>query len=239
MTKQYWYIILTYIIVQFSGPLFGQELFESFGLTRENAFVWWTVSSFGTGLLVVFMLLRAMKQPVFEQRNRSSVTKSALWAVGGIFLAMFAQNIAALIEVYVFNVELGSENTEMLYKITKISPFFIVVTSVLGPIYEEIIFRKILFGELMKKMNFWFAAIISSIIFGAIHVELEHLLIYSSIGFVFAFLYYKTRRIWVPIFAHVTMNTLVILVRFIDPEKLEEWERQMNEAQAFIGGWFL
>ncbi|OEH91729.1 CPBP family intramembrane glutamic endopeptidase [Bacillus solimangrovi] len=239
MAKQYWYIILTYVFAQFSGLLFGHKVFEAIGLSREDAFIWWTIFAFGSGLIVVFFLLRSAGQSSFEERDRPSFLSSFFWAIGGIFLALFAQNIAAVIEVYVFNVELGSENTDALYQITQISPFFIIVTSLLGPIYEEVIFRKIIFGELIKRTNFWLSALISAVIFGAIHFENEHLLIYSSMGLVFAFLYYKTKRIWVPITAHVMMNSFVILIRFLNPEQFEKIQQEIETAQSFIGGLFL
>ena len=47
--------------------------------------------------------------------------------------------------------------------ITRTTPWFLIVISIIGPILEEIVFRKILFGTLYKKFNFFIAAIISSL----------------------------------------------------------------------------
>ena len=62
-------------------------------------------------------------------------------------------------------------------------------------------------------MNFFFAALISSLIFSIAHGELEHLILYGAMGFTFAFLYIKTKRILVPIFTHVAMNTIVVIMQ--------------------------
>ncbi|MCG3057195.1 CPBP family intramembrane metalloprotease, partial [Escherichia coli] len=76
-----------------------------------------------------------------------------------------AQSVAAMIEMNLLGIEPGSENTEMILNLVKVTPLLIVVTSVIGPILEEIIFRKIIFGSLYRKYNFFISAFISSLIF--------------------------------------------------------------------------
>src|SRR5699024_12721523 len=94
--------------------------------------------------------------------------------------------IAANIEVYIFNIDTSSENTEMIMKITELAPLFSIITVLIAPILEEIVFRKIIFGALYKRMNFILAGIISAVIFGLIHLDPTHLLIYTAMGLVFA-----------------------------------------------------
>lgn len=130
-------------------------------------------------------------------------------------------------------IETESENTQNLVSLIYQVPLVIFVTSVIGPILEEIIFRKIIFGSLYKRFNFFISALISSVIFGLAHGELEHLLLYAAMGFTFAFLYAKTGRILVSIAAHVAMNTLVIIIQVAYREDIE---KLLDNAQAFIGG---
>ena len=114
------------------------------------------------------------------------------------------------------------------------------VVSIIGPILEEIVFRKILFGTLYKKFNFFIAAIISSLVFAAIHFDFTHLLVYTAMGLVFAFLYVKTKRIIVPIAAHVAMNTLVAIGQiFMSNEQIQEMIKEAEKMQGFIGGFFV
>ncbi|GAA3317463.1 hypothetical protein GCM10020331_016310 [Ectobacillus funiculus] len=77
--------------------------------------------------------------------------------ITGVFLAFFAQTIAGMIEMKVFGIEPGSENTEQLIEIAAATPWFILVTSVLAPVLEEIVFleKKFLFGTLYKRYNFF------------------------------------------------------------------------------------
>ena len=142
-----------------------------------------------------------------------------------------------MIEQYVFHVGSGSENTKAILNIIKAMPLMIIVSSIVGPILEEIIFRKIIFGVLYEKTNFFFAGLISSVIFGIVHQDLTHLLLYTAMGFTFAFLYVQTKRIIVPIFAHVMMNTIVVVMQLGPAQKyIEQHSEQM---QLIIGGLFV
>lgn len=167
-------------------------------------------------------------------RHTTSAGSSIAWAIGGVFLALFAQSIAANIE-NLLGIEMGSENTQQIIRLIQASPLVVVISSIIGPILEEIVFRKIIFGTIHKRLNFFLSALISSIIFAVAHFEFEHILLYSAMGFTFAFLYVKTKRILVPIFAHVAMNTLVVIIQF-NRENIENWIKEAEKMQSFIGG---
>jgi membrane protease YdiL (CAAX protease family) len=111
-----------------------------------------------------------------------------------------------------------------------------LVSSIIGPILEEIVFRKIIFGSLYRRMNFFLSALISSVIFSLAHQEPEHTLLYSAMGFTFAYLYVKTKRIIVPILAHVSMNTLVVVIQTVLKEDIDRFIEQSEKIQNFIGG---
>jgi membrane protease YdiL (CAAX protease family) len=56
-----------------------------------------------------------------------------------------------------------------------------------------------------------------------------HILVYASIGYVFAFLYVKTKRIIVPIIVHMAMNTIVVIGQLsLDPEEIEQMQQQLQ-----------
>src|SRR5699024_5835031 len=101
----------------------------------------------------------------------------------------------------------------------------------------------IIFGTLYTRSNFWIAAILSSFIFGLIHQEFEHILIYTSMGFVFAFLYVKTKSILTPIIVHIVLNSFSIIMQYsLDPEDFERMRQQWENIQTIlivlIGGCF-
>jgi membrane protease YdiL (CAAX protease family) len=220
--------------MQFSSIL-GIPLLYNLGIgPREVAVAYWLIFSFFLALVIILLLMRKDMMDIEQRDDRSPMPIAIAWVIVGIFLAMFAQGIAATIENKVFGIEYGSENTQFLIEIAKITPLFIIVTSVIGPILEEIIFRKLLFGTLYRRFNFVIAGLLSSIIFAIVHMDFKHILIYTAMGFTFAFLYVRTKRIIVPILAHVAMNTLVVFIQIVFKDELERYQQQLETMQSFI-----
>ncbi|HEX7064181.1 MAG TPA: type II CAAX endopeptidase family protein [Bacillales bacterium] len=235
MPKRYWWIIATYVIMQLSGLAAG-FVFVGAGMSemqRTQASVIWSLISFIAALIVMLILLRTDIASRRMAKDRSTVDGAILWAFLGVFIAFGAQIFAALIEQSL-GVQRGSENTQMITEISRRMPIFIVVVAIIGPIMEEIVFRKVIFGALYKKWDFAIAAVISSLLFGLAHIELAHLLTYTAMGFVFAFLYAKTKRILVPIVAHASMNTFVVLMQVIFADELQKYMEKLKETQQLI-----
>lgn len=221
--------------MQFSGYL-GIPLLNELGVPENQLFgMWGTISFVAALFIILYMLIPEMKS---RHRDAERVSKGSavMWSIIGIFMAYAAQIIASLIEINVFGIQPGSENTEMLVEIVKDVQYFMIVTAIVGPILEEIIFRKIIFGSLHKRFNFFISALISSLIFAAVHADFTHLLIYTAMGFTFAFLYVRTKRLIVPIAAHVAMNTLVLIVQIFLADEIKEMEKQLETAQLIFGG---
>ncbi|MBU8908557.1 CPBP family intramembrane glutamic endopeptidase [Desertibacillus haloalkaliphilus] len=238
MPRRYWFILLTYILVQLSA-IVGAPLLLLLDVPREQIPGVWSLISFTIGLIIVVFLLRPEITNRHLDRNRSSRSQAILWSILGIFMAFAAQYAAAVIEMILFGIEPGSENTEVIVEFAKVTPMFIIVIAVIGPILEEIVFRMVIFGALYKRFNFWIAVLGSSILFAVVHMDFTHLLVYTAMGFVFAYLYVKTKRIIVPIIAHVAINSFVVLVQVVFGERLAELQDQLEQIQSFIGGFFV
>lgn len=91
----------------------------------------------------------------------------------------------------------------------------LVMTVVLSPIVEELIFRGVLLNKMGLIVPTLFAVLISSLLFGALHS-------FGSIfsAFIFAvcmaILYLKTENICVPILAHFLNNLFAEIIRLVD-----------------------
>ncbi len=131
-----------------------------------------------------------------------------------IIASFFLQSILAMIEIFVFKMPIGSQNTQDITAIIKSSPFFIIAVTIAGPIMEEFVFRFSLINFFNQKLNIWLSAIMSSLLFAAMHAD-GHYLIYSGLGFLFFLIYKKTGSILTPIIAHAGMNTLVIVLQLL------------------------
>lgn len=233
MTKRYWYVILTYFIMQFSGVIFSPLLYATLPISKFHSIIYWTIFSFAAGLVAILFIMRPyMKAP--STRGSANAGSVVLWVIAGVFLAYIGQFIASLIEINLLGITQNSANTQMIIEVTRAAPIFMIIPALIAPIVEEIIFRKIIFGTLYKKVNFFLAAIISALVFGIIHGEPEHILIYSSMGFVFAYLYVKTKRIIVPIIVHMTLNTISVVIQLsLSPEEIQ---KQLEQVQTILIG---
>lgn len=240
MNRRYWIILLVYIVMQLSAFV-GVPLLYFLGLSETQSFAGWTIGSFIVALFVMIWILRPEKEGVREhpKLQRTSTAHAVKWSVLGIFLAVIAQYIAVLIEQEVFKIEPGSQNTQMIMDIIEKVPLMAIVVALVGPILEEIVFRKVIFGAFFKRFNFIISALLSSVVFAIVHFDFTHLLIYTAIGFTFSYLYVKTGRILVPIAAHVAVNGYAILMNNLLGDKIEEMQKELEQAQFILGGLFL
>lgn len=238
MPKRYWWVLATYIIMQLSSLIAGPVLVAA-GVPIAQAGVIWGTISFVVALIVMLILLRKDMTKEYMARDRLDIGRSIGWAFLGIFLVFAVQYVSGMIELYVLGVHHGSENTQRITEAARKIPIFIIVIAVIGPIMEEIVFRKIIFGTLLKKFDFTIAALVSSLIFGLAHLDPTFLLTYAALGFALAFLYYKTKRILVSIIAHASMNTFVVIMQvIIGPDKLQQWQERLKETQQLICHFF-
>ncbi|WP_235802042.1 CPBP family intramembrane glutamic endopeptidase [Ureibacillus massiliensis] len=236
--KTAFYILLVYIACQLSSLLLliptvrdlflnyiGNDTVAIYSLTA-----WWSTIAFAIAFVISIILILKNKNfwNIFKG-EKASVGGAILWGILGFFLVLFGQMVGANIEVAI-GIDYGSENTETLLRVTEIAPIMILSTVLLGPFLEELIFRRVVFGSLVQTQNFWIAGIISSIVFGAIHLDFTHIILYTISGFIFAFLYYKTKRLLTSIIAHTMLNGFVVITQ-LNYETLKEMQ---NALQFFI-----
>lgn len=84
----------------------------------------------------------------------------------------------------------------------------LVVAGVLGPVTEELIYRGVIFGFLERKVNRVYALIMSSLLFGIVHLSFVQSVYASVMGLIAGIVYMKTRKLGWPIIIHITINVL-------------------------------
>ena len=88
--------------------------------------------------------------------------------------------------------------------------FFLAV--ILGPIFEEIIFRGYLFKILKIRLNNFYAIILNSIFFGIIHFELSAIIPALILGISLSFIRLKTNNLVPSIIIHSLHNLFALIV---------------------------
>lgn len=128
MKKQYWWIIVTYILMQLSGVV-GLPLLLKTGLYDNRGFTieekgqiitgHWAIISFFVALCIVLWLLRTDIRDRHLDPKRSSAPATIGWIFIGFFLAFFSQIVAGMIEMQLLGIKQGSENTMKLMEIAR------------------------------------------------------------------------------------------------------------------------
>ena len=100
--------------------------------------------------------------------------------------------------------------------------FMLAFTVLLAPAYEELLFRRVLFGRLWAAGLPWTGLLLSSVAFALVHElpgataggwETGQLwLVYGVMGGAFAWLYRRTGTLWAPIAAHAVNNAVAVAV---------------------------
>lgn len=225
--KKYWLVIAIFLLMQLLTAVIPTILYLNFGFDFISTAVYTNITLF---IMAVIAIVWIMWRDVRDESLAYPMPPGKIigWIALGLLLAWIANALTVSILLYGFGVDGNSANTEAIVEISRMNPFFIIIPAIAGPIMEELIFRKIIFGYFNKKFNFAVAAIVSSLLFGLAHMEFTLLLVYVAMGFVFAFIYWKTKRIIIPILVHVSLNSIAVIGQLlIDPEKLEQMQDEL------------
>jgi uncharacterized protein len=134
------------------------------------------------------------------------------WGLTGGTLSLSVQYLWSKIQLYVFDFIPVSLNTNQLLNAVKSSPGMILFICLVCPILEEIVFRKMIYDSLKRKIGMLAASSVSAFLFSLIHFDFVNLLVYMLIGLIFSWIYIKSKNILASIVAHVLMNSVVLII---------------------------
>ncbi|MGV3244398.1 intramembrane glutamic endopeptidase MroQ [Staphylococcus sp. 11261D007BR] len=196
------------------------------------------VISFIVAAILIIILQYTIKNPMaFELQPKEEKRYIPIWIIAGLGVVFIAQIVINLLTTLVFGIDPASENTLELMKVARQMPVFIILIAIVGPILEEFVFRKVIFGEIYNAIKsspaikFLVASIVSSVIFSLAHMDFTHFLTYFVMGMVFAAFYIYTKRLSVAIGIHMAQNALVTVMQLLIPEKVFE---EMLKETSFI-----
>lgn len=137
------------------------------------------------------------------------------WMIGLVVMA--ASNIL----IGIFTPSKVANNEAGVQEIITQSPLIaFILTTILAPFTEEVIFRKS-FRDVFKEKNIYI--LISGLVFGSLHVissvttlyDYLYIIPYSALGIAFATIYYKTDNIFSSIFVHMLHNGVLTIMSII------------------------
>ncbi len=90
--------------------------------------------------------------------------------------------------------------------------FELFAVGVLPAIVEELVYRGILYKGFKKFVPVVFANLISSLIFGVMHMNMVQFVYAAILGILFAWVYEKYKSLWAPILMHMAANMFSVLM---------------------------
>lgn len=118
---------------------------------------------------------------------------------------------------------------------TNSTPFMrILVVGILAPIFEELIFRKLLIDHVVKYGE-WIAVFLSGLMFGMFHGNFQQFFFAAGLGMLFAYVYVRTGQVWYTILFHMIVNlsssaiTMGIL-GMLDLDKVMQMSEEMQKS---------
>ncbi|MGO3727848.1 CPBP family intramembrane glutamic endopeptidase [Enterococcus viikkiensis] len=213
--KKYSFItIFTYGLVLFSPVIYLQV----FHANPSQIIQLTTLTYFLGAALMIFYRYKSQLFGIESQQK--NVLIAILIGVIGIPVSLLLQMLILQIEQRFLGQSATSQNTQNIVDLIMNNMVFIFATTIAGPIMEEFVFRRGIFGALEKRFGFLIPALLSSLLFAFAHND-GHYLLYAGLGFLFCGMYRYTGRIWTSMITHVGMNLLVILTQLaIHSEKL-------------------
>jgi uncharacterized protein len=106
----------------------------------------------------------------------------------------------------------------------------VTLAVLLAPVLEELVFRGGLHGSLRARVGVWPAALISSTVFAAIHLEVitsspAFLVQLFVLGLIFVWLYERTGNLLAPVLAHLAFNAASLTIAYLAPQLEEQVAR--------------
>jgi len=218
-TKKITKTVIIFLIFLFSSiwQYIGVELFnyDIDNLTATNSLVLTTFSEAITLVILIIIYFKDLKQDfknIKKDFNKNMDITIKAWLLG--ILVMVVSNL--IIGLFIRKATAGNE--QAVQSLIKGSSYLSIITfGLIGPMVEELVFRKS-FKETFKNGTLFI--LMSGLIFGGLHVvlsltsawDLFYLIPYCSLGIAFAYIYQKTDNIFYSIFIHMCHNTIFTIL---------------------------
>ena len=220
-----WAFVMGIQVAMESGPALNpDDLMQALSEPDPILLIWMTLLSTGGASLLVYFWRRRASQ---EERaiSTQAIFKPVTWGwilAGAVATFMFST--AATTAAQYLGVTPEPSNVAVIEAVMAQQPLFLMVFAVLiAPAYEELLFRRVLFGRLWVAGRPWLGLILSSAAFALMHefpgangnswqATAVLWLTYGFMGAVFAAVYWRTRTLWAAYAAHALNNAFALAV---------------------------
>lgn len=227
------YVLTMYIVAILIAIILNIIFLTLYPNNPNNGVFVGTLTNLLCYALMVFVFLFVLEKYFYDefQNFKKRFLHFVGIAIAGWFLNMFLSMFINVIMQLVDFVPRESQNQQAISETLKYPLLAIPMIVIGAPIVEEVIFRGVIFNfarnlKLPHKLNIVLAFILSSSLFGLIHVFSAYLISgdktelilgipYIAAGFALTLVYYFSNNIFVPIITHCIQNTLAVIVMLL------------------------
>ena len=228
----YAFFALSVVAVQFVLALLIQALFSSEFIANNNA----TLSLLLTIACIdvfgfSFLYFTVRKIPATPPEKRPFGFKKYLLFV--LFTAGLT-GLGFVIGLIVHGNLAGNQDSDLSALMMNSSmPLRVLTVGILAPIFEELIFRKLLIDRLIKHGEF-VAIFLSGLAFGLYHGNFQQFFFTLFVGWLWAFVYVRTGNVRNSIFLHMTMNMSTSIISVHLSQKYLEYNPEVSTDPAVL-----
>ena len=230
-------LFILYILVFFMLSYVGKFLFKNFYNYYYILFVKYN-GIFGILLFLLFIIIFYLFYSkdlkiifTYKKLNFSFVVKGLIYLSSIMmiyYIIYFIFDNAFLFNFFkYFNDILSGKKNITIYDILILEkslrpcfePFMFIATVIISPIFEEILYRGLMYNKLKEISNAFIGVLISSILFALLHIPKYGFGINTFflflVGILLTYCYEKTDNIYVPIFVHSINNFFIFLFNYV------------------------
>ena len=230
-------LFILYILVFFMLSYVGKFLFKNFYNYYYTLFVKYN-GIFGILLFLMFIIIFYLFYSkdlkiifIYKKLNFSVIIKGMIYLSSITMIYYIIQFIfdnAFLFNFFkYFNDVLTGKKNITIYDILilekslkpRFEPFMLIGSVIFGPIFEEILYRGLMYNKLKEISNAFIGLLISSILFAFLHIPKYgfgiNMFFLFLAGILLAYCYEKTDNIYVPIFVHSINNFFIFLFNYV------------------------
>ena len=207
LTRQLGHIGWGLLVYVLAGQLLGGAVYWIPGVSQN---VWLGlllsyVVMFGLAPILMWLIIRPLpkgRAPGLPLSGKALV-RSALYCIGvAYFFNMITAIVTSLLQT--LSDKPLNDVTQNMFDTTPM-PLLILLAGVAAPIFEELIFRKLLLDRL-RPFGDRCAIILCGVAFGLYHVNLGQFFYAAALGMILAGIVLKTGKLWHSMVCHAALN---------------------------------
>lgn len=160
------------------------------------------------GLSALICALRYRKAPRSHIDVKINPVMIAAIAIISISFIDFSNNVVSLADLEQIDPFYHHDMADLMNG----APALVIINAVIAaPVFEELMFRGMIYRGIRNAAGFWPAAVISSAFWGALHMNFVQGVAVFLMGILFAFIYEVFRNIWITVIIHAANNAVGLM----------------------------